>query len=1170
MRLLVYHSFQQSQSTIEGKQTVTKSIPMNQQASNQLFRPYVPAALRDALDAGLLRAGQIGTYQASILYADLSGFTRLTAAFATLADGAERLHSILRDYFETMIATITANGGDVIHIAGDALSAWWPSIADPTLAIHCGYALHNAIAALNPIPTPFGPYSFELRVGVSAGQVHLLLAGIPNQGIHPVLMGTPIYAASFAEQHAQPGQVQLLLTNSVYKPTPPYQSPLDAPVLTWEHFLPPSFARRLRLNTLVAEYRRCVPVFAAFDLPANPMDLQPLVTQAQAIAMRWGGWLNEIEIGNKGAVLVFLFGAPVAHGDDTSRAIGCALELRDRGVIRKAGISVGSLFVGEVGGRLRRVYTAQGEDMNLAAHLMKQATDGEILISGRVRQDVLGRYRTSVPQLMMIKGYEQLIPVASVLIERIHTDDHDSHALRAALPDHVTLIGREQERQLIDQLVEDAGQQGKLLLIEGETGIGKSSLLHYIGIEWLKRGYMGLRGECRIGTRERTLYPWRTILGELCGIDDSEPTPVRRARFQQVLAKLPFAASHQVAALAHLLDIEGCLAPLQPLDLAPLVIELLLQRLKYEPVLLILEDVHWADRETLLLLQEVVEALLPQYPLLVVVSYRPLPNHLAPLMQQLQHYPFSIHRILERLASADRTQLVCELIGVTTVDARLLQYLERYAGGQPLFIKEYVRSLLEKRLIRIEGDTAHLLGSPPHVQLSSSAVGIVQARIDQMEERTSLTLKVAAVIGRSFPLRLLHHIHPAHLSEAELRQDIDILLNYQLIETEMTDPEPVYRFTFGFAHEVAYTSLLFGQRRDLHQAVYQWYLTNYQAELERWEAPLAVYDVIIAHALRAEQASIAMEYCRRAALIATSQSLFSSAFHYIEHGLRLTGHVDQRVELLVLRIILNYRIGNHLHQAEDIAQIQDLFGAYHQPTFQAIVAVMQLHHTFISGQFELFDTHTASAQAQVAQLGQQSPVVSRFLQACIELIKAQYFTFNGQQHQVLTHLHGINRLFTNILRQTTAKNELNRLLSPRALLAQSYELQGWILIELGNLRRAQRRWARAVAIARVTNDWLTENRAIIGLCRIQFADNPNSESEHQLQQALHIARSLGDRYGQVLGLHTQALLCLHRGDRQMARRLLWQAIAIANSTQIGVLEMMLLNQLAELGEETAR
>ncbi len=255
---------------------------------------------------------------------------------------------------------------------------------------------------------------------------------------------------------------------------------------------------------------------------------------------------------------------------------------------------------------------------------------------------------------MMIKGYEQLIPVASVLIERIHTDDHDSHALRAALPDHVTLIGREQERQLIDQLIEDAGQQGKLLLIEGETGIGKSSLLHYIGIEWLKRGYMGLRGECRIGTRERTLYPWRTILGELCGIDDSEPAPVRRSRFQQALTELPLVVSHQVAALAHLLDIEGFLASHQPLDLAPLVIELLLQRLKCEPVLLILEDVHWADRETLLLLREVVEALLPQHPLFVVVSYRPLPNHLASLMQQLQHYPFSIHRILERLTSADR------------------------------------------------------------------------------------------------------------------------------------------------------------------------------------------------------------------------------------------------------------------------------------------------------------------------------------------------------------------------------------------------------------------------------------------------------------------------------------------------------------------------------------
>ncbi len=1142
-------------------------LPMEQQTSNQLFRPYVPAALRDMLGAGLLRPGQAQTYQATILYTDLSGFTRLTATFATLADGAERLHGILRNYFETMTATIAANGGDVIHIAGDAFTAWWPNMTDPALAIHCGYALHNAIAALNPIMTPAGPFNPELRVGVSVGPVHLLLVGIPNQGIHPVLIGQPINAASLAEQQAQPGEVQLLITQTQPTPVIEYQPPPDAPILTWEHFLPPSFARRLRLNALVAEYRRCVPVFAAFDLPENPIDLQPLVAQAQAVAMRWGGWLNEIEVGNKGAVMVFLFGAPVAHGDDTSRAVGCALELRDRGVIRKAGIAVGSLFVGEVGSRLRRVYTAQGEDMNLAARLMELADHGDILISGRVRQDTLGRYRASLPQLVNIKGFDRDIPVAIVLAERTRAGESGSHALRTALPSNIALIGREQERQIIDSILERSTVQSHILLIEGEAGIGKSTLLHYLGLEWLKRGYHGFRGECHSGTQERSLHPWRTIVSELCNIDDSEPMHARRMRLQQILIDLPAALPHRVAALARLLDVEGFAAPAKLIDAAPLVVELLLNRLKQEPILIMLEDIHWTDPETLILLQEIVDSLTPHLPLLIALSYRPLPEHLAPFAHALRRLPFTTHHLLERLPSTARSRLICELIGVRTIDPRLFEYLERYAAGQPLFIKEYVRLLLQKGLIAIEHNEARLIGPLPHVQLSSSAIGIVQARIDQMDERTRLTFKVAAVIGRSFPLRLLHHIHPAWLSETELRHDIESLLRDQLIEIEMTDPEPVYRFSFGIAHEAAYTSLLFAQRRELHQAIYQWYINAYHTELAQMEAPLAVYDVLIHHGLRAELWPAVIELCQQAALISARRSLFNSALRYIEQGIGLPDHGDRRAELLALRMLINDRTGNHLHQSEDFILLQSLLREHDQPITHAIAAVLHLRHTLVSGALPFFDAHLAYAQTQIDRLSYSDAVFSRLLQACVWLINAQRSVLKRQGRDSITILNRADRLCAMLSHQPAPTHQLASLIPIESITAQSNELHGWILFEMGAFQQANRRFQRAIDLARAANDWVVENRALIGLCHTRLASNQSDEIERQLQQALHIARSIGDRYGQVLGLRTQALLYANRNDREMARRLIWQAIAIAGSSRIGILETALISQLESLARE---
>ncbi len=1136
---------------------------MEQQTSNQLFRPYVPVTLRDALDAGALRAGQVQTYQATILYTDLRGFTRLTASFATLPDGAEHLHNILNRYFEVMIATITANGGDVIQIAGDAFTAWWPGITDPAQAIQCGYALHNAIATLNPIMTPNGPFTLELRVGISVGSVYLTLVGTPNQGIHPVLIGSPVNAASLAEQQASPGEVQLLLFNAQPAPSINYY-PLEAPTLRWEHFLPPSFARRLQLNTLVTEYRRCVPVFAAFDLPENPVDLQTLVVQAQAITMRWGGWLNEIEIGNKGTVMVCLFGAPISHGDDTGRAVGCAIELRDRGVIRKAGITVGTLFVGEVGSRLRRVYTAQGEEMNLAALLMDRAQPGEIIISGRVRQDVLSRYHTTLPQPMPIKGYSQPIPTALVLTEQTIAEQHGFRALQASLAVYTELVGREQERQILEQLIANATHQGQVLLIEGEAGIGKSSLIHHLSVKWLEHGYHGFRGDCQSGMQEHLLYPWRAILSELCGIDDSMPTYAKRERLQQIASEVSTTLSHHIAALARLLNIDGFAPATGATDISPLVIELLIGRLKHEPLLIVIEDIHWADPASMQLLNAIIDSLVPQLPLLIAVSYRPLTEHVAPVIARIRHQPFTTHHLLERLPVAERLYLIRQLIGVKEIDPRLIQYLERYAAGQPLFIKEYVRVLLQKGLIIIEEDTARLREPPPPLQLSSPALGIVQARIDQMEERIRLTLKVAAVIGRSFPLRLLQHIHPAHLTDDELRQDIAVLVHDQLIELEMSDPEPIYRFVFGIAHEAAYNSLLFAQRRDLHQAVYAWYLTTYQNELTQMKAPLAVYDVMIHHSLCAEMQANAIEHCWQAALICVQRSLFQTALHYIEKGIAPTDNSSRRTELLVLRIMLNDRIGDHLHQAEDFRLFKNLLPEQEQPVLHAITAVLYLHHLLVSGQFHLFHTQSASTQTQIDQLSQIDARSGRFLRACLCLIHAQYLALQGQYEQAMATLRRVNRICKTVPSNTPPQPIITDLMTLGSLSAQSYELQGWILIETGDFRQAKKCFQRAVQQARSVNDRIVENRAQIGLCHTMIMNAQYDAVEHRIQRAIHIARSISDRYGQVLGLRTQAFLHLNRHNVNAAHRAIWQAIAIANSSRIGVLEIVLLNQLEKL------
>jgi len=425
-------------------------------------------------------------------------------------------------------------------------------------------------------------------------------------------------------------------------------------------------------------------------------------------------------------------------------------------------------------------------------------------------------------------------------------------------------------------------------------------------------------------------------------------------------------------------------------------------------------------------------------------------------------------------------------------------------------------------------------------------------------------LKIAAVIGRSFPLRLLQHIHPAHLTEDELHQDIAALVRDQLIELEMNEPEPIYRFIFGIAHEAAYHSLLFTQRRDLHQAAYTWYLTKYQNELTQMKAPLAVYDVMIHHSLRAEMWANAVEHCWQAALICVQRSLFQTALHYIEKGIAPNYTSSRRAELLVLRIILNDRIGDHLHQAEDFHLFKGILPEQEQPVLHALASVLYLHHMLVSGQFDHFATQRISTQRQIDRLSQNDARAGRLLQAGLWLVNAQYLALQGRYKQAMATLHRINRIGKTVPRHTSPQPMLIDLIAMESLSAQSYELQGWILIESDNFQRAQKRFQQAIRLARMVNDQIIENRSQIGLYYTMIMLGQYDGIDHRLQQALHMARSIGDRYSQVLGLRTQAVLHFNRHNITAARQLIWQAIALAHSSQIAVLEIVLLNQLEKL------
>ena len=1153
---------------------------MNHDLASPFLRPFLPHWLIERIGTPALQPGLVHRCNATILYADLSKFTRLTAAFASLPDGAERLHDSLTRFFDVLIDTIIAHGGDVAAIAGDALTAWWPDRIDIDAARHCGEAMVAALNTLSAISTPEGPFRLDLRIGVSAGLTYVVLAGLPSHGLHLVICGPAMDAATGAEQIAAPGTIHVdeapHLGDRMETQTVATLEPVST--LNWEHFLPPTFAERLRYHDLVAEYRRCVPAFAAFAMPGRPEDLHRLVTQAQAVVLRWGGWLNEVEVGNKGAIFVMLFGAPVARGDDPSRAVGCCLELHERGLIDHAAVTVGILFVGAVGSQQRRVYTAQGDDMNLAAHLMYGAAPGEVLVSGRVHSDILGRYQTTEPTLMSTKGHSEGVPVARVISGGARMGR--GVALQRYLPDAVALIGRAEERRMLAAAAERAaGGQASLILLEGESGIGKSYVLQDLAAAWMERGFRGYSSECSSGGQGVPLLAWRPILADICGIDEGASLKVQRAQLAQALQTVPHIDALSQYALARALGLAEDLTGERAISLIDsdacdrlidIAVALIHAQLKVGPLLIVLEDIHWADEFSLDLATRLLRAAPPgrPFPLCLTLSHRPLDGAVPDPLTELRADPNATRVTLGRLTSDQSLELIRALLGVSDVQPELRQHIERHTEGQPLFIKEYLRVLLQHNYAHVEDGVATLADRAVTVQVSSSAQGVIQARVDRLDEPTRLTLKAAAVIGRSFPFRLLAMIHPARPSDHELREQLNMLIGLKIVDLELEDPEAVYRFKYGITHEVAYTSLLFGQRRQLHAAVASWYERAYAADITAGRAAMAVYDVLISHLRRAEEWLRQARYCRAAAEQAAQRFSNTAALRYIEQALVSTSDPAERCDQLLLRVIINERVGNQVTQAADIELIAHLADQLGDPLRRAYASYYQLCYLLAVGRHQAVIDMAEVVDWRMRRAIRRSRGESRH-QA--RLLRAGYLDARGMACAAageLTQARLLCRRALALCRHTRPEEQASepaaahRWLDDRAMASGCLNHLGQVAAQRGRLGDAMVSFRQALDLARATNNWSSEARARAGISGVHLARHDSDAALIEANSALSTSQAVGDRTGQALALKQLAAISAAHEDYDEAQRRAWHALAISANMRARVLEAQILQDIA--------
>ena len=556
--------------------------------------------------------------------------------------------------------------------------------------------------------------------------------------------------------------------------------------------------------------------------------------------------------------LMALFGAPIAHENNAELALRAALDmhadvaelsqqLKERlgGELHvHIGLNSGSVIVGGVGSDLMMNYTAIGDTVNLAQRLEAGAQPGVTLVSASVYQvtHMLFEYE-SVPDLIP-KGMTEPVPCY-----RLVKPKERPGSVRGVEGLRAPMIGRDAElRQLMQAIGALATyQQGQFILIVGEAGLGKSRLIGELKSRTIPVSVIILEGQSLTYRRAASYWIFQDLLRNYLHVTPETPTSVISERLRRNVSNaLEQRISEVLPYLEHLLSLPpsdpAASRRIEYLDAGQLrqqiflaVRSLLIAEAHRRPLILVLEDLHWADDASLDLLQFLLDSI-RQVPLLILGITRPFDGgkmgEIAAWSQKHLADSFSIIP-LQGLTHQQSLQMLTRLLTVAELPAVLREQIVQRASGVPFYLEEILRMLIDAGLLHrqngswqlAEGADIASLGVPDSLQ------SLILARFDRLEPAQRRMLQVACVIGRQFSLPVLRMIlNP--VPDAEFAASLNRLIERDFVRTQPDAPETEFIFRHVIVSDAIYSTLLKRDRTDLHGLVGQAIETIYADRLD--------------------------------------------------------------------------------------------------------------------------------------------------------------------------------------------------------------------------------------------------------------------------------------------------------------------------------------------------
>ncbi|MCK8058512.1 MULTISPECIES: adenylate/guanylate cyclase domain-containing protein [unclassified Fusibacter] len=792
------------------------------------------------------------------MFADISGFTLMTEQLMLNgSEGAEILSIILNKIFDPSIKFIYQKKGFISNFAGDAFTAVFDE--REASVINILQSAKEIIALFESIgrqKTRFGEFDLKIKIGLSYGDINWgIISGDTIKSYY--FKGDAINNCIEAEQHCMPNDIcfdDVFLSKIANQSNVDYQriskgyyllnkindvSNIRYPLLSFNEEETIFFPSSIVNLTIQGEFRKVVSCFISFDENDNIDDFLKVVLD---LSIKYGGYFNKIDFGDKGGIVVVIFGAPESKPQFLKKAVMFSSKvIKLPQTNSKIGMSYGVAYAGFVGSNIRQEYTALGVSVNFAARLMTSATSGKIALGESINNEIRHLFETSVQENVIIKGFTNPINIYS--IEKSKNN----------LVNQAPFTSRTHEIKLIKNYIDQSNSanfQG-VVHIKGELGIGKSRLVDECIIDYKKS--VEILTFVSDELFRSSLNPIKRVLCDYFNINTNNNAFQNTKIFQENYNKLymiqnanPEELDQHIEFIANIMDLHIPDSILPSMD-PKIRFENMMYSFEYfiylisteRPVILRIEDLQWFDADSIKFLKHAINSC-NDSSLIVIITSRIDEDEVFTNTSEWCNN----HELIDLKAfTLKETELFLKnTLGCLELPTSTRDTIYAITEGSPFYLEQLIIYLMETGAF--EDD---LTLKSDNLNLPNSIDSIFLSRIDQLSNYIKSFVKKASILGTIFPIEIIS------------RMRIDGSVNDYLIKgIDENIWVSMDKFKYMFRHTLfrntVYELQLKSEIRELHKLAAREMITVYKEYLDNKAS------IIAFHMEKAQQYNEAVKY----------------------------------------------------------------------------------------------------------------------------------------------------------------------------------------------------------------------------------------------------------------------------------------------------------------------